>query len=416
MTELATRPGSADGADFEAHDIDYELVGTEPHSDRQLAHEASREAQVRKGSYANYWQEAAERSADPREQSVMRTNQQRLKTAEKALFSDRATAQQACEWYLRLGSLSKLDGAEALLVYAGRLETGVRGKYSEAEQLLMQGSMLSEASIVNDRFGDADTDKQAQYEHEAIDNYQRIITMAKKDPRYMAEARQAKVYISDITMRRAHQLALQTELDPTNNESGSEAKHLASQAITDLQATILEAQQEKITTRDPQRKQEIIGELVERAILLLLRRSSAKDTRSLASSLPYQAFPRQDYPLDGLAPNRLARRSFDVGHAYFKLIERDGEKIVGRLDVPVQAKNRIYKEGELPEGEQVKAYAPEVTPMGNYAGQVDDIVRQVARAQGSREASTAGGMLQQMADALVARMMRVRAERLSPRP
>lgn len=415
MTELVTRPDSAEGSDFQARDRTNELVDQDSRPDRQKAFEASREAQSREGSYANYWNEAAQKAGDAQERQVLGNNHHRLKSAEKALFSDKATAQEACDWYLRLGSLSKLDGAEEMLVYAGRLDTGTRGKYSEAEQLLMQGSMLSEASIVNDRFGDADPDKQDQYELEAIDNFQRIVKMAKGNSRYAAEARQARVYISDITMRRAHNLALKSEMEPDQTDKAAEAKRLAGEAIKDLQATILEAQDEKIATRDPQRKQEIIGELVERAILLLLRRSAGKDSRSLASSLPYQAFPRQDYPLDGLAPNGLPRRSFDVGHAYFKLVERDGQRFVGRLDVPVQAKNRLYKEGELPDGEAVKAYAPEVTPLGNYAGQVEDIVKQVARAQGSREAAAAGGMLQQMADALVARMMRVRAERLSPR-
>ncbi len=384
---------------------------------RSAAVEASHEALQQPGSYLVHWDESAAAAGEAgkhREAQVFTRNSQKLKELQGELLNDKADASVAAEVYLHMGALTKIQGSEDVLVYAANLplakEPKAKYPYGQTEQVLMGGAMLSEASLLNERYGDGSLKKQHRYEAQARQKFEAIIEGAKTDPSAKVVARQARVYVSDLDMREAHRLAVEAVQAGGNDELMGQAKDIARGAIADLQECILEAKSEMDSTDDPQIRRKITGELVERAILLLLRRHALDN--KLATEMPYQAFPRQDYPKDGLAPAGLDRQSYDVVQTRYKIFD-DGR--VGQLEVPIQAKNRRINQAQPKPGEKPKTYDPRVVLMANFEGQVADIIRMIPRQGLSKQAlQESDTNLEETSAALVRRLERIRAVRQAP--
>lgn len=373
---------------------------------RQEAHAAGREALGHKGSFMEFWDEAAAAAKERDEiklADVYLRNGERLRAAQKQLFERQATLADGAEWSLRLGGLSKARGAEAVMVYAANLplkEGQLKdGEASPAEQLLMSGAMLSEASLLNSRYGSRDEAKQQGYEAAARQRFDEIIAAAQAQPDLAGVARQARVYRSDLDMREAHRLALAAKLAGGDAEREQRASELAAASMKDLVACIEDAKDD-LKSSDTDIRDNARGELVERAILLLLRRHAAEGGR-LADELPYQAFPRQDYPHDRLKPQGLPREAFDVVQT--RVVVREGQ--VGQLEVPIQAKNRSRVED---------VYHADIVPLANSAGQVLEITK------ASLQEDARGGVMQaakldEFANALARRIDSVREQRRAAR-
>lgn len=354
---------------------------------------AAREALVHPYSYVNYWKDVAVRAQHEGEailQKVAVRNDERLRSLQRELLQDSANAAVASEWYLSLGSLSKLRGGEEILVYAASLPLDTRKmpvySHSQSEQLLLCGAMLSEASLVNSRYGDRNVDTQRAYEAAARERFQRIIDAHKGNTLEGGIVRQARVYMSDLGMREAHRLSAAAVVH-NDSELAALARKTGREAIDDLADCIRQAQAELQSSNDAEIKSQARGELVERAILMLLRENVVSGDK-LAQEVPYQAFPRQDYPLDSYAGKGLPRASFDVVLRRFK---SNAEGQVGEMEVPIQAKNM----------DTGMVYDRSILVLANANGQVSEIARDVARMNANPQvAQSAAASMQEKAVAL----------------
>ncbi len=347
----------------------HEAVEAETAQARAEAGRASAEALANPRSYLTYWAgmvAAAEARGDRQMARVCAQNDYRLREANEQLLADDANLTVAAEWYLRLGSFSRVRGAEEILAYAGRLPLAKEGerryKFGEAQQLLLAGSMLSEASLLNERSGRGDMAKQQEYEMAARRRFQQIIEAGRGNPDEQAIVRQARVYVSDLDMREAHRVAVAA----SDGDEALTAQWLrqARAAIDDLSDCIVEARRDLDGANgETDRADYIRGELAERVILMLLREHVVA-SRTLATSLPYHAFPRQDYPHDLFTPNNLPRASYDV---VLRRFQKNAAGETDEIEIPVQAKHHATRhEYQAPvvvlagTGDQVTELADEV--------------------------------------------------------
>ena len=346
---------------------------------RNRAIEAGREAETKPGSYLSYWRELAYRAEEMGDMKAVAAyveNGIKLQEIQREVLAESADSSVASEWYLRIGALSEAKGAEEMMVYAASLplaaEAGSKYRFSVAQQILFKGSMLSEASLINERFGDGKIATQSSYVTKANEWFNEIIRASRGRESDTDIARQAEVYISDLTMREAHRLALQAESSGGNDKLLHESQDLAARSILALQDVVLRTQRERDTGSNERVRSDARGELVERTILLLLREHASRG--KLAEELPYQAFPRQDYPHDGMVHRGLPRQSFDIIQMRKVKTIKPGE--FRYINLPIQVKN---KRGEM-------VYVPKIVPLANFGDQVDVIIQSIPQPKMTRTA------------------------------
>jgi hypothetical protein len=397
---ILTDPEYSGELSGEEHEAEFETLY--PLFDEvQALHEREQHPQ---SSYLTHWEETADQAYEAGETTmarVSRKNARRLAEVERQLEDKTADLAVGAEWYLRLGSMSRLRGAEDKLVEVAGLPVGKEGsapyRYSQTEQLLMSGSMYSEASLVNDRYGSHDEARQREYERQAAHQFQAAIDTAGNEVSEQDIARQAKVYLSDLTMREAQRLARQAEGAESSEELMKQATTLAYESIAELQKVIVESRAEMVATNNPDVKSDARGELVERTVLLLLREHAMAGR--LTEELPYQAFPRQDYPHDRMVANKLDRLSFDVVQVRSRIVE--GER--REFEIPLQLKRR--------QGDQ--KYARPIVTLASVGDEVEKIAETAIPDErlGPEGARQVSRRLGEVSDALVRRVDNTIVER-----
>lgn len=365
---------------------------------RKMALQSEHEQRDDPRAYGNHWkthqQEVQE--SNPALADVCGRNQSQLERAQREMLKPDASLDQASEWYLRLGALSRLEGAEHMLVYAANLPVNRKRSagYSPEEQRLNSGCMLMEASLANERSRNIDPARQAQYENEAQDTFTAVI---KQSP-HGHEGYLAKLYLSDLQMRQAGRMLAQAK---SSGDEGLmvQAREGAMSAQDSLGALLEETNGARVKLHRLEQG-ELRGREVELSVLWLLReRYLAKGQYD--THYAHQAFPRQDWPKDGMLPNHQPRQSYDA-----EVLVKD-QRGVGII--PIQIKSSEMGKGE--------GYDPRVVMMVDDRRDTDGIVKAVTykrrNISGGRErvnALSAG-----MERALVTRLHEKRAAREAAR-
>lgn len=318
--------------------------------------------------YRNIWATRADAEDYPNTPlaEIYRHNHEKLYHAQSELLKPNATLSTSCEWYLQLGSLNRMEGGEAALVHAATLakdrRSGVR--YSSDEQSLYAGCMLIDASLVNDRSEEASVDRQLQYEAQAREH---LVPLAKNTS--SREGRAARIHLNDLAMRDAGRLLVEGRAN-TNDEQVDMALKLAADAQEELGRLIIDTENaltQASTKNDTKEHGNLKGELVEQTILWLLREHFSNNANPQFDHITiHQAFPRHDWPQDGLMPGGQLRQSYDI-EIVMKGKRPDG--IIGTAIEPLQAKSSQFG--------KKNGYSPEIIMMADDRHDVKFIIQAI---------------------------------------
>jgi hypothetical protein len=307
----------------EAFELYYPAFGkvvdrfSQPAQARAADEEPSPERLTEKPGFLDHWkqQEQSELAKDyPNRELVMqyRRNDRMLQMAHERVFGGKnnVAAEEAIDWYLRLGALNTMEGAKPYVLIAAEkaLQSNPEGSRHEHNRMVA-ASMLFEASVLDEtEKGTLLSGEQEDLEAKAASIFKSVSGAeaanyaVSGDPRQLTNQLGAEVYLHDLHMRHLSRLSASGRLRPNDLEDEKQRLH---EDLEHLVKVLTLAKMRHGATDDIRglRSEVVTHLLIDDAII-------AQNMWRVVESR--KGFRREDSPRDGLALKSLPRRRFDM--------------------------------------------------------------------------------------------------------